>query len=139
MSVPALFLANWKMNMRVGETRSFAARFLTGYRPSSTGVPDTGIAPAFTCLAALADALPKDGSILLGAQNVHWLECGAHTGEVSTAMLQDFGVSFAIVGHSERRQHYGESDLDVARRARAAIDAGMKAVVCIGETREDYE
>lgn len=139
MSITPLFLANWKMNKLLGEAKAFAEQFVTDFSPHPSGTADVGIAPPLTSLALLSEAFGNQEGISLGAQNVHWLESGAHTGEVSAEMLKELGASFALCGHSERRQFYGESSQNVARRAKAAIEAGLQAVVCIGETREDFE
>ncbi len=139
MSITSLFLANWKMNKLLGESKEFAEQFVKDFSPHPSGIADVGIAPPLTALSLLNEALGSVQGISLGAQNVHWLESGAHTGEVSAAMLKELGASFALCGHSERRQFYGETSQNVARRAKAAIENGLQAVVCIGETREDFE
>lgn len=129
------FLANWKMNMRREEARGFCEQFRVLL---PTGAPGfVGIAPPLTALGDVVEAL-RGAPFEIGAQNVHWLESGAHTAEVSAPMLTDWGVKFAIVGHSERRQFYGETDDKVALRAKAAIAAGMLAVVCVGESESDF-
>ena len=134
-----LFLANWKMNKLGPESAEFASRFVEILEPNSKGAADVGIAPALTSLAALSPLLAERDDIMLGVQNVHWLESGAHTGEVSLPMVQEFGVDFAILGHSERRQFYGETSESVAERAAATLKAGLVAVVCIGESLEQYQ
>lgn len=126
------------MNKLREETRSFCAAFLRDFKPAD-GAADVGIAPPYTAIQELKSALAGTKGILLGAQNVHWLGSGAHTGEISPAMLADLGVDFAIVGHSERRQFYGEASEAVAERAKAAIQSGLTAVICIGETKEQFE
>jgi triosephosphate isomerase (TIM) len=92
------------------------------------------VAPPYTRLAACVDA-----GLTTYAQNVHWEAEGAFTGEISVPMLQALGVHGAIVGHSERRQYFGETDTTVARRARAALDAGLNVIACVGETWEERE
>jgi triosephosphate isomerase len=92
------------------------------------------VAPPFTRLAACVDA-----GLTTYAQNVHWEAEGAFTGEISVPMLQALGVHGAIVGHSERRQYFNETDTTVARRARAALDAGLNVIACVGETWEERE
>lgn len=121
------------------EAKTFAEGFLSSYVPLADGTADVGFAAPFTTISAVRESFSSQKGILVGAQNVHWLENAAHTGEISVSMLKDQGVDFAIVGHSERRQFYGENDADVAKRAKAAIAGGLKAVVCIGETQQEFE
>ena len=91
------------------------------------------VAPPFTALPAAAEAL-RGSSIELGAQNIHWETKGAFTGEISAEMLLEAGCRWAIVGHCERRQYFGETDSSVNRRTRAALAAGLRPIVCVGET-----
>jgi triosephosphate isomerase (TIM) len=120
-----LIAANWKMYKGPRETREFLTRF----RPPS-GV-DVVVCPPYTSLREGVES-----GLTIYAQNVHWEREGAYTGEVSGAMLQELGVSGAIVGHSERRQYFGETDETVGRRAAAALDAGLGVIACVGETDE---
>ncbi len=137
MAIQPLFLGNWKMNMLKSELAAFAEEFLKLYTPAAKA--DAGFAPPYTLCGAAAESFKRAPGILVGAQNAHWLASGAHTGEVSVPMLQEQGVQFVIVGHSERRQFYGETDASVAKRAKAVIAAGLTAVVCIGETKSQFE
>jgi triosephosphate isomerase len=130
MRIP-LILGNWKMNKTSGETKILIEE-LKPLLGGLTGV-EVGIAPPFTLLH-LAGSLLAGTKVKLGAQNCHWAPHGAFTGEVSASMLLDAGCSFAILGHSERRQLFGESDAMVAQRARAVLEGGLLPVVCVGET-----
>jgi len=126
--------ANWKMHMTVPEAEEFLRAFL----PQVKGVTDveTVIAPPFTALYRVAGLLGGT-TVALSAQNVFYEEKGAYTGEISPSMLRDVGCSYAIVGHSERRQYFGETDETVNRRMKAALGAGLKVIFCIGETLEE--
>jgi len=99
---------------------------------------DIVVCPPFTTLGAVVEAA-KGSRIKVGAQNVHWAENGAFTGEISAEMLKTSGVEYVIIGHSERRQYFGETDATVNSRLKAAIAAGLKPIVCIGELLEERE
>jgi triosephosphate isomerase len=99
---------------------------------------DVMVAPPYVALPAAVEAV-KDAPIFVAAQNVHWEPQGAYTGEIATNMLTDLGVSQVIIGHSERRQYFGETDQTVNKRTVAALEAGLTAVVCIGETLDQRE
>jgi triosephosphate isomerase len=123
-----LIAANWKMYKGPRETRDFLERF----EPPS-GI-DVVICPPYT---SLRDAVESGATVY--AQNVHWEQEGAFTGEIAAAMLTDIGVRGAIVGHSERRQLFGETDESVGLRARAALAAGLGVIACVGETESERE
>jgi triosephosphate isomerase len=123
-----LIAANWKMYKGPRETRDFLARF------SPPAGIEVVVCPPFTSLREAVDS-----GVTIYAQNVHWEREGAFTGEVSVAMLEELGVRGAIVGHSERRQYFGETDETVGRRARAALEAGLGVIACVGETERERE
>jgi len=120
------------MHMTCAEARAYASSFLPllGELPQDRQVV---LAPPFTCIEAMADAL-RCSSVALSSQNVHWENEGAYTAEISAPMLKEHGVRYAIVGHSEPRKYFSEGDEQISRRARAAQDAGLTPIVCVGES-----
>lgn len=120
---------NWKMYKTTAEARAFAREFKKIYQSSDVKV---AIFAPFTQLTALAEEFKGTG-ICLGAQNVHYEREGAFTGEISVPMLREIGVEYCIVGHSERRQYFNESDETVNRKAKALLEAGITPVICVGE------
>jgi triosephosphate isomerase len=129
-----LIAGNWKMYKGPAET----AEFCLGLREADLDGVDVVVCPPFVSLAVAVQLLAGT-EIAVAAQNVHWEEEGAFTGEISAPMLRELGVYGAIVGHSERRQHFGESDDSVAKRASAALDAGLFVIACVGETGDQRE
>src|SRR5947199_672112 len=129
--------ANWKMNM----TQAESARFVEALLLDVGDITDVEvvIVPPFTAIAKVNEALGKAQNIKVGAQNMHWERSGAFTGEISSAMLRDLFVRYVVLGHSERRAMFGETDEIVNRKARAAHEAGLRPIVCIGETLEQRE
>jgi len=126
--------ANWKMHGDMAGASALAAATCEAIGAVSSEVV---ICPSFPHLIPVGASL--DGSIRLGAQDVHFEGPGAHTGDVSASMLLDLGCRYGIVGHSERRANHGETDETVQRKAAALIDAGIRPIVCIGETLEQRE
>ena len=131
-----LIAGNWKMNKSVGEAIAFARALVPRVR-GVTGV-EVCVAPPFTALHAVGRAL-EGTSVRLAAQDMHWEDRGAYTGEISAAMLADVGATMVILGHSERRQYFGERDPDVSRKAAKALSAGLTPIVCVGESLEERE
>lgn len=127
---------NWKMNRAIADSEDLAAgvkRELSECRDV-----DVVLCPPFTSLKVVGDII-SDTVIKLGAQNMHWEGDGAHTGEISGSMLRDLYCHYVIVGHSERRANCGETDEIVNRKVRAALDANLTPIVCVGETLEQRE
>ena len=123
---------NWKMNKTATEAAALVADIRKAANDGN-GPVEVVICPPFTDLKTAAEAL-KGSSIGLGAQNMHWKADGAYTGEISAAMLKDLGVKYVIIGHSERRQYFAETDETVNLKTKAALAAGLIPIVCIGET-----
>ena len=125
---------NWKMNF----TPSEATAFINEIKPMVEGKNNCDIifcAPFVTIASAMEAA--KGSNIKIGAQNVHFEEKGAFTGEISAKMLKEIGVEYVIIGHSERRQYFGETDTTVNLRTKAALAAGLKVILCLGEVKEE--
>jgi triosephosphate isomerase len=131
-----LIAGNWKMHTTVQEALQLASAVVQAAAKVSNR--DVMVAPPYTALAAVGSVLSGTG-VMLGAQNVHWEEKGAFTGEISAAMLKDVGCAMAIVGHSERRHVFGETDLMINKRVTGALQFGLIPVLCIGETLEQRE
>src|SRR5438132_3297732 len=131
-----LIAANWKMCKTPAEARAFVQDFLP--LVSDHNRDEIVICPSFVDLAAMAEAL-RGSNVRLGAQNVFWEATGAFTGEVCAAMLRQAGCTHVIIGHSERRQYFGETDDTVNRKLAAVLEAGLTAIVCIGELLEERE
>ena len=131
-----LIVGNWKMNGSLQANADLVSGLLQGLTaPLNCGV---GVAVPAAYLAQ-AQALLQGSAIAVAAQDVSQHEKGAYTGEVSASMLQDFGVRYALVGHSERRQYHGETDAVVAAKAQAALAKGITPIVCVGETLQERE
>ena len=131
-----MMAANWKMNKLIREAQDYVEQLLP--RISDAEGIDVAIFAPFTCLGAVAQ-MAQDTAILAGAQNFYFEDSGAFTGEVSAPMLLDVGAEAVIVGHSERRELFGETDEMVARKAAKAVEAGLLPVVCVGETKEERD
>jgi triosephosphate isomerase (TIM) len=127
---------NWKLFKTAAEGAAFVVDL--SHRLGQVAGVEVVVAPPFTALDAAVRA--TEGSVItVAAQDVFWAEQGAYTGEVAPGMLRALGVRWAIIGHSERRQLFGETDEGVARKARAALDAGLVPIVCVGETEAERE
>ncbi len=129
-----LVVGNWKMNGGIASCVDLARSIVSGLGNESPAV-QIAIAPPFTALAAVRTAI-ENSPIRLAAQNCHWQDSGAFTGEISPNMLAEIGCDFIIIGHSERRQLFGENDPVIAQKLSAVIRHGMRPIVCVGETLE---
>jgi triosephosphate isomerase (TIM) len=131
-----LIAGNWKMNKTVAEAEEFIQGLLP--RVSTADGVDVAICPPFTALQAMVDST-RGSRVAVYAQNMHQAESGAYTGEVSAAMLTELDVTGVVLGHSERRQLFGETDKALAMKVPAALAAGLQVVLCVGETEEERE
>lgn len=130
------FMANWKMHKTVKEALSYVKDFI----PLVQNLNDReiGISPTFLCIESLSNAL-KNTNIKLCAQNAFYENKGAYTGEISPAMLKDIGVEYVIIGHSERRKYFHETDEIINKKINACIKENLKVIFCIGETLEERQ
>lgn len=134
MNRKTLIIANWKMNHGVEDSLKFFAQFTR--QPLNLAGVDIVICPPFTSLYTAGVAL-QDTGIALGAQNCHFEDTGAYTGEVSAAFLRELGCDYVIVGHSERRQIFGETNADIAKKLAKALEHNVTPIFCVGETDEE--
>ena len=130
-----IIAGNWKMNKTPSEAKALVTELIPLVKDANCDVV-VGV-PAVN-FAAVSEAI-KGTNIKLGAQNMHWKESGAYTGELSAAMLKECGVEYVILGHSERRQYFGETDATVNLRTLAAVKAGLTPIICVGEKKEERE
>ena len=137
MSRKKIIAGNWKMNIKPSETEALVKEIAKVTKAYGNKVEIVCCTPAIDVPAAVAAA--KGTKIGVGTENCHWEDHGAFTGEISTGMILDTGAKYVIIGHSERRQYFGETDETVNKRARAAIAAGLTAIVCVGETLAERE
>ncbi|MGQ0712349.1 MAG: triose-phosphate isomerase [Gemmatimonadaceae bacterium] len=127
--------ANWKMNHGPSDARAFMRTFLVRYAKRSDRT--VIIVPPAATLAAVGEGLKERPDILLGVQNIHWEDKGAFTGEISAPIARDAGARFALVGHSERRHVFGETDDETRKKCGAALRAGLRPMLCVGEKLEE--
>src|SRR5919107_403129 len=131
-----MMAGNWKMNKTVPEAQEYTAGLLP--RAADAEGVDVAVFVPFTCLHEVA-RMAENSAVIAGAQNFYYEDFGAFTGEVSAPMLLDLGSRAVIVGHSERRELFGETDDTVARKTRRAVEAGLLPIVCVGETKEERD
>jgi triosephosphate isomerase len=133
---PPFIAGNWKMHMTRGEAKKLAKAVVKA--ASGLSGAEIVLAPPYTALSKVEKVL-EDSPLQMAAQNLHWEDKGAFTGEVSAPLLKDAGCRYVIIGHSERRQYFGETDAGVNKKIRAALKSGLIPIVCIGETLAERE
>ncbi|MCI5778495.1 MAG: triose-phosphate isomerase [Lentisphaeria bacterium] len=141
MGRKVIIAGNWKMNKNAAEGAALVEELkhiCADSGCSCCGEVDVVVCPPFTTIAAVVEAA-KGTPIKVGAQNIHWADNGAFTGEISGDMLKTSGVEYVIIGHSERRQYFGETDATVNARLKAALKYGLKPIVCVGELLAERE
>lgn len=132
---PIVIIGNWKMHKTVEEAKEFVHSLLSNFHPQGVVV---GLAVPFTVIYPLAQ-LAKDSELLIGGQNMNDAHEGAFTGEIAGSMLKDAGAQFVILGHSERRRLYHEDDLTINHKVLRALEAGLRPILCVGETRSERD
>jgi triosephosphate isomerase len=132
----SLIAGNWKMHKTQAEARALARDILSGMAPGARA--EVALAPSYTALAAVDEEI-RGSAIRLAAQDTYWEKQGAFTGAVSPMMLKDAGCHYVIIGHSERRQFFGETDATVNRKLKAVLEAGLCPILCVGETIEQRQ
>ena len=130
-----IIAGNWKMNNTIAATKALLTDLIPLVKDAKAEVV---VCVPYTDIATAGEII-KGTNIKLGAENVHWAEKGAFTGEISADMLVELGVEYVIIGHSERRQYFGEPDQTVNARVKAALSKGLKPIICVGETLEERE
>ena len=131
----AIIAGNWKMNKTPSEAKALLEEMIPAVKDADCEV--IACVPYVDLQVALDTV--KGTNIKIGAENCHWAESGAFTGEISAKMLKEIGVEYVIIGHSERRQYFGETDITVNNRVKAALSAGLKVILCVGELKEERE
>lgn len=131
-----IIIANWKTYLSISESEELAKDVLK-YAKKQKDLPELVLCPTFTAIPAVAKALGGSGKIKLGAQNMNWRDRGPFTGEVSPITLKELGCEFVILGHSERRGNFHDTNLEIHERIKLALEYGLIPVICVGETAEE--
>lgn len=129
---------SWKMNGTLASARDYAVRLSAGLADGAPAGVQPFIIPPATALAAVHDSLGPDSPVLLGVQNAHWADAGAWTGEISVPQAADAGARLVEIGHSERREHFGETDETVNLKVKATLRHGLLPLLCVGESAERF-
>jgi triosephosphate isomerase len=129
-----LIVANWKMNKTASEAAGFVRQLISALHTSPR--VEIVLAPPFTALESVRAALGTSPTMALAAQNLHWEQQGAFTGEISGPMVRDVGCTYVLIGHSERRVLFGEQDADIHKKVRSALTNGLRPILCVGESLE---
>ena len=135
----AYWISNVFFNSSTGSSFTISENVGSDFSVTSIEVSKSGRKSSYACAFAAVKPVIEGTNIKLGAQNMHWKESGAYTGELSAAMLKECGVEYVILGHSERRQYFGETDATVNLRTLAAVKAGLTPIICVGEKKEERE
>ncbi|MGI8427575.1 MAG: triose-phosphate isomerase [Actinomycetota bacterium] len=140
MTRKPIIAANWKMNKTHLDGIHFVESLRNRLDPAASGKVDIVICPPFTAIRSVQTAIDGDDlPFAVGAQNMYWESSGAYTGEISAEMLLKLGAAYVIVGHSERREYFGETSADVNRKVKAALSSGLIPIMCVGETLTERE
>jgi triosephosphate isomerase len=138
MRIP-IVAGNWKMNTTLAEGAALAEAIARELNIARIGKTDVVLAPPFTHLYRVGEILANKPKLHLAGQNCHAADSGAYTGEVAAGMLRSLGAGYVILGHSERRQYFGETDAEVAEKVRSALAHGLRPIVCVGESLAERE
>lgn len=133
---PSVIIGNWKMHKTIDEARHFVQELLSSFQPKEGEL--VGLAVPYTLIYPLAEEI-KGSRLWIGAQNMNDASEGAFTGEIAGAMLKDAGAQFVLLGHSERRHLYGETDALINRKLTKAVQIGLQPILCVGETKSEYD
>lgn len=133
---PCVIIGNWKMHKTIDQAHQFVQQLLSSFHPHEGEI--VGLAVPYTLIYPIVQDI-KGSTLLIGAQNMNDASEGAFTGEIAGAMLKDVGAQFVLLGHSERRHLYGETDAFINRKLKKAVEVGLQPILCVGETKNEYD
>lgn len=133
---PCVIIGNWKMHKTIDQAHQFVQQLLSSFQPHEGEI--VGLAVPYTLIYPIVQDI-KGSTLLIGAQNMNDASEGAFTGEIAGAMLKDVGAQFVLLGHSERRHLYGETDAFINRKLKKAVEVGLQPILCVGETKNEYD